>query len=174
MNACVALAAMPGMSCGQVSDRRLRRPEPRRLAGEERPVVALALALAQEIAPCAAVNLADARRNGNEAVLPLVDVGIGLQPFVARAHAIERDQNHGQVIGEKEREFHAPLSRPRERPLEAVPSRGASSRSDGRGRLRRSHEFLQFASRCYRNRFGMQSDFDRKRFLRVRFWPAAA
>ena len=51
----------------------------------------------------------------------MVDMGIGLEPIVACAHAIERDQDHRQVIGEKEREFRAPLSRPGESPLEPVP-----------------------------------------------------
>ena len=59
----------------------------------------------------------------------MIDVAIGFQPFVACAHPVQGDHDHRQVIGEKERELGAPLSRPCDSPLESVL---ASRRSDAK------------------------------------------
>src|SRR5271154_1986654 len=75
----------------------------------------------------------------------MVGIAIGLQALVARAPAMQRDQDHRQVIGKAERELPAPLSRPGEGPLESLLRRGVLMRSDG-ARRRRSHELLQCAS----------------------------
>ena len=105
-----------------------RRAEPGHFAGEERPIVAFTLALAQELAPIVVRDLARRIGNGNEAVLLTVDLTIGFEPFVACAHPMQRDQNHRQMIGEKEGELGAELSRPCDRPLESMlASRGSAA-----------------------------------------------
>ena len=126
----------------QVKNGGLGGAEARDFVGEERAVVALALALAQKITPILAVDFADRRGNGNQPVLLVVDTAVGFQPIIARAHAMQRDQNHRQVIGETDREFHTPLSRPSHRPLESVRSCWGSSRADCRARRRHTHERL--------------------------------
>src|SRR6478609_7403741 len=91
-------------------------------------------------------DLAHWWRNGNEPILLTINVAIGFEPFVACAHAMQGDQDHRQMVGEKERKFRAPLSRPGDGPLEPFVGRGVLMRSDG-ARRRRSHEHLQCASR---------------------------
>ncbi len=124
MNACVRARRNARHELGQVVEGGWRRAEPRDFAGEERAIVAFALALAEELAPIVARDLADRLGNGNEPVLLMIDIAIGFEPFVARAHAMQGDQDHRQVIGEAEREFRAPLSRPRDGPLEPLSRRG--------------------------------------------------
>src|ERR1700733_15716785 len=108
----------------QVEEGGRRCAETRDLVGKEGALVASALALAKKLTPIVARDLADPCGDGNEAVLPMIDMAIGLQSLVARAHAMQRDQDHRQVIGEAEWKFRAPLSRPGDRPLEAVLRRG--------------------------------------------------
>src|SRR6202035_2559978 len=101
-----------------------RCAEPRDLASKKCSMVRFALALAQEPAPIVARDRADRFRNGNEPVLLLVDLAIGFQTVVACAHAMQRDQDHRQMIGETKRKFRAPLSGPGDGPLEALLRRG--------------------------------------------------
>ena len=118
-----------GHELRQVMDGCRRCAEPRHFAGEERPIVAFTLALAQELTPIVARDLGRRFGNGNEPVPLMVDLAIGFQAFVACAHAMQRDQNHRQVIGEKEGELGAPLSRPCDRPLEsALASRSSDAK----------------------------------------------
>jgi hypothetical protein len=123
MNACSALAA--------------------NLAGEEKAIVALTLALAETFAPIIPSDFADSFGRGNEPVHVTVDVTIGFQSFRAGAHAIERDQHHWQMIGETIGEFRAPASRPGHGALggwgkgRVRPRLGRMARRQGR------HELLQ-------------------------------
>ena len=130
-----------GHELRQIEQGGRRRAKPRHFAGKKCAIVAFALALAEKRAPILARDRADTLGHGNEAVLPTIDLAIGLQSFVARAHAMQRDQDHRQVIGEAERELRAPLSRPGDGPRESLVRRGVPMRSDG-ARPRRSHELL--------------------------------
>src|SRR5580692_11992250 len=90
----------------------------------------------------------------------MIDVAIGFKPFVARAHTMQGDQDHRQVIGETKRKFRAPPSRPGDGSIESLSRRAVLVRRDS-ARRRRAHELLRCASCIFIARSRLESDVDR-------------